>query len=152
MTSHLVALLNGREIGRVTRDSQGRLAFVCIEDWRQAGGAYPLSLSMPLASAEHRHKAIEGFLWGLLPDNANVLDRWGPALSGLGSQSLRTHEPRIREFARRLPDALSDICRAAEADGLDHPLIERLSAAVTDRAQRCAQALDANRAAARSNA
>ncbi len=31
---------------------------------------------MPLVAAEHGHKAIEAFLWGLLPDNATVLDRW----------------------------------------------------------------------------
>jgi serine/threonine-protein kinase HipA len=55
---------------------------------------------------------------------------------------------RIGGFARMLPDALSDIARAAEADGLDHPLIERLSAAVTDRAKRCAQSIDGDRAAA----
>lgn len=76
MNSQLIALLNGREIGRVTRDTRGRLAFVYADDWRQAEGAYPLSLSMPVAGAEHGHKAIEAFLWGLLPDNATVLDRW----------------------------------------------------------------------------
>ncbi|MGE0751652.1 MAG: type II toxin-antitoxin system HipA family toxin [Variibacter sp.] len=76
MNSQLVALLSGREIGRVTRDNRGRLAFVYADDWRQAEGAYPLSLSMPVAGAEHGHKAVEAFLWGLLPDNATVLDRW----------------------------------------------------------------------------
>jgi serine/threonine-protein kinase HipA len=76
MNSQLVALLNGREIGRVTRDNQGRLAFVYADDWRQAEGAYPLSLSMPVAGAQHGHRAVEAFLWGLLPDNATVLDRW----------------------------------------------------------------------------
>jgi serine/threonine-protein kinase HipA len=76
MSAQLVALLNGREIGRVTRDGRGRLTFVYAEDWRQAQGAYPLSLSMPLAAAEHGHKPVEAFLWGLLPDNTAVLDRW----------------------------------------------------------------------------
>tara|TARA_Y100000813_G_scaffold182612_1_gene152457 strand:- start:47 stop:1189 length:1143 start_codon:yes stop_codon:yes gene_type:complete len=31
---------------------------------------------MPLAAAEHGHDVIEAFLWGLLPDNDRVLDRW----------------------------------------------------------------------------
>jgi serine/threonine-protein kinase HipA len=76
MSAQLVALLNGIEVGRVARDGRGRLTFVYAEDWRQAQGAYPLSLSMPLAAAEHGHKPVEAFLWGLLPDNTAVLDRW----------------------------------------------------------------------------
>jgi serine/threonine-protein kinase HipA len=31
---------------------------------------------MPLAAAQHPHSAIEPFLWGLLPDNELVLQRW----------------------------------------------------------------------------
>ncbi|MGH7152313.1 MAG: hypothetical protein ACREF3_00170 [Acetobacteraceae bacterium] len=55
---------------------------------------------------------------------------------------------RIRDFAREIPDALADIRRAAETDGLDHPLIERLLRMVTERAQRCAQSIDKDSAAA----
>jgi serine/threonine-protein kinase HipA len=76
MSAQLVAVFNGRAVGRVTRDSGGRLTFAYDDGWRRARGAYPLSLSMPLAAAEHGHKPIEAFLWGLLPDNASVLDRW----------------------------------------------------------------------------
>lgn len=76
MSAELVTLLNGHEVGRITRDGRGRLTFVYAQDWRQARGAYPLSLSMPLAAAEHGPKPFEAFLWGLLPDNAAVLDRW----------------------------------------------------------------------------
>ena len=47
MNPELVAVLNAREIGRVLRDSRGRLTFVYAEDWRETRGAYPLSLSMP---------------------------------------------------------------------------------------------------------
>jgi serine/threonine-protein kinase HipA len=76
MSAQLIAVLNGREVGRITRDGRGRLTFVYAEDWRRARGAYPLSLSMSLAAAEHGHKPAEAFLWGLLPDSATVLDRW----------------------------------------------------------------------------
>ena len=72
----LVALLSGQEIGRVVRDRQGRLTFTYREEWRTADDALPLSLSMPLAAAEHGHARTEAFLWGLLPDNERVLDRW----------------------------------------------------------------------------
>lgn len=76
MAAELITVLNGREIGRILRDDHGRLAFSYAEDWREAPGAYPLSLSMPLAAARHGHKAIETFLWNLLPDNETVLARW----------------------------------------------------------------------------
>ncbi|UGY17062.1 type II toxin-antitoxin system HipA family toxin [Bradyrhizobium septentrionale] len=76
MTSELVALLDGREVGRVHNDARGRLTFVYDSDWRQTRGAYPISLSMPLAAEEHGPAAVQAFLWGLLPDNERVLDRW----------------------------------------------------------------------------
>ena len=76
MTDELIALLGGRPIGRVRQHARGRLAFTYDPDWREADDAYPLSLSMPLAAAEHGPATIETFLWGLLPDNERVLDRW----------------------------------------------------------------------------
>jgi len=76
MTGELVALLGGKEVGRVRKDTRGRLTFVYDEGWRQAPDAYPLSLSMPLAAEEHGPSAVGAFLWGLLPDNERVIDRW----------------------------------------------------------------------------
>jgi serine/threonine-protein kinase HipA len=73
--NELLVLLDGREVGTV-RQTRGRLSFTYAESWRFAKGAYPLSLSMPLAAAEHPHAAIEPFIWGLLPDNEFVLNRW----------------------------------------------------------------------------
>ncbi len=73
--SELTALLDGREVG-IVRQSKGRLNFTYADAWRGALGAYPLSLSMPIAAAEHPHSAIDPFLWGLLPDNEFVLSRW----------------------------------------------------------------------------
>jgi len=75
-TTELVALLGGQEVGRVHRDSRGHLRFVYAGDWRQAPDSYPLSISIPLTAAEHPHSRIEAFLWGLLPDNDRVLERW----------------------------------------------------------------------------
>lgn len=76
MTNELVALLDGEEVGRVHNDARGRLTFVYDSDWREARAAYPISLSMPLAAEEHGPSAVQPFLWGLLPDNERVLDRW----------------------------------------------------------------------------
>jgi serine/threonine-protein kinase HipA len=76
MSGELVALLNGKEIGRLYRDARGRLTLVYADAWRHAADAYPLSLSMPLAAKEHGRSVVEAFLWGLMPDNERVVARW----------------------------------------------------------------------------
>ena len=76
MANELVALLDGKEVGRVHKLPQGRLTFFYADEWRNATDAYPLSLSMPLAAEQHGRAVVEAFLWGLLPDNELVLDRW----------------------------------------------------------------------------
>lgn len=76
MTDELITLLGGQIAGRLQPRTRGRLTFVYEQSWREADDAYPLSLSMPLAAREHDHKVTEAFLWGLLPDNEQILDRW----------------------------------------------------------------------------
>ena len=76
MTKELIALLDGRETGRVVRDNRGKLTFIYNEQWRNAADAYPLSLSMPITLAEHPNAKIDPFLWGLLPDNEIILGSW----------------------------------------------------------------------------
>lgn len=76
MTDELIVLLAGQEIGRVLRGRGGRLSFQYGSRWQGRPDAYPLSLSMPLALSDHSHTKIEAFMWGLLPDNEKVIDRW----------------------------------------------------------------------------
>jgi serine/threonine-protein kinase HipA len=76
MTSELITLLDGKEIGRVQRGARGRITFVYDDAWRKESDAYPLSLSMPLGAKEHGRAVTEAFLWGLLPDNERVIARW----------------------------------------------------------------------------
>jgi HipA-like protein len=64
--TELVAILDGRETGRDVRHSRGRLTSTYNEAWRAATDAYPLSLSIPLALAEHGHAKIDPYLWGHL--------------------------------------------------------------------------------------
>jgi serine/threonine-protein kinase HipA len=73
----LIALIWGREAGRVRQDARGRLSFSYDDAWRHGRDSVPLSLSLPLAAARYEHRSIETFLWGLLPDNERVLERWG---------------------------------------------------------------------------
>ena len=76
MSNELIALLDEKELGRISRDARGRLRFLYHDDWRNGADAHPLSLSMPLGAKEHGRSVVEAFLWGLLPDNERVLARW----------------------------------------------------------------------------
>lgn len=74
--NRLIALMNGTEIGDVDRDRRARLTLTYRADWRTFSDAVPLSISMPLAIAEHGEARIQAFLWNLLPDNELTLQRW----------------------------------------------------------------------------
>jgi serine/threonine-protein kinase HipA len=75
-TTHLEVRFDDDLVGCVER-SNGRLRFTYDDGWRGRPEATPLSLSMPLASRAHRHDVVNAYLWGLLPDNERVLERWG---------------------------------------------------------------------------
>jgi serine/threonine-protein kinase HipA len=77
VSDELLALLDGLEVGRVTREKSGRLRFLYSKEWQTTRGAYPISLSMPLVVQQHKHEPIDAYLWGLLPDNENILAKWG---------------------------------------------------------------------------
>lgn len=71
----LVVLVHRTRAGEVTQ-SKGELKFRYDESWRESVDATPLSLSMPLAVRDHSDQVVRSFLWGLLPDNERVLQRW----------------------------------------------------------------------------
>ena len=50
MSAVLIAAYEQREVGRVERRRDGKLRFVYDETWRATRGAFPLSLSLPLAA------------------------------------------------------------------------------------------------------
>lgn len=77
MTKELRVLIDGDEIGTTTQDSKGRFQFTYDESYRKSPSAIPLSLSMPLARAEHDDKSIRPFMWGLLPESDDTLANWG---------------------------------------------------------------------------
>lgn len=53
---------------------------------------------------------------------------------------------RAMALANMLPDHLADVRRNASAAGLDHPIVERLTAALSARARYCARQISASRA------
>jgi serine/threonine-protein kinase HipA len=71
----------GREVaGTLTRRANNLLRLEYDADYASSSGATPLSLSLPLAVRTHvdtpAKRTVSNFLWGLLPDNELVLNRW----------------------------------------------------------------------------
>lgn len=73
----LLFLIEGELAGRIRADKSGRLSLEYETAWRESPGGYSLSVSMPLEVAVHSHRAVWSYLWNLLPENPNVLQRWG---------------------------------------------------------------------------
>lgn len=74
--SRLLVLYLDQIIGEVERGSQERLVFRYQDAWRSSRTGIALSLSLPIAAAEHAHDPIDAYLWGLLPDNDHTLRQW----------------------------------------------------------------------------
>ena len=78
MSSDVLAiLLEGKPIGTVERLASGALRLHFDTDYRDDPTATLLSVSMPPAEEVYGDARLQPWLWGLLPDNADVLARWG---------------------------------------------------------------------------
>lgn len=75
--SELLILIEGNLVGRVRADRTGRLSLAYEGSWRESPQGHALSVNLPLAQVSHSHKAVLSYLWNLLPENPNVLQRWG---------------------------------------------------------------------------
>ena len=76
MSDLLAVLLDDAVAGAITRLQGGRLRFDYDDDYRTRSGATPLSVSMSTSIRSHPAALISPWLWGLLPDNSRVLERW----------------------------------------------------------------------------
>jgi serine/threonine-protein kinase HipA len=74
MVAELAVYLDGERCGTVEQTQTGNVTFSYDEEYRLRRGATPLSLSMPLAAATHRKRAIVPYLQGLLPDSEEALN------------------------------------------------------------------------------
>ncbi|MBU6171193.1 MAG: HipA N-terminal domain-containing protein [Verrucomicrobia bacterium] len=75
MTTVLSIIAAGQRLGTVTLKGN-RLTLRYQQSWRESSGAFPLSVSMPMMTAERSHSRIDAFLRGLLPDSDQVIDQW----------------------------------------------------------------------------
>jgi serine/threonine-protein kinase HipA len=74
--SELLIVIEGLLAGRVHADKSGRLSLSYEEAWRASPQGYSISASMPLADITYSQKVVSPYLWNLLPENPNVLQRW----------------------------------------------------------------------------
>ena len=79
MSDELAVILEETVAGTLTRLRGGDLRFDYDELYRARPDATPLSVSMPVSVRSHRDSAIRPWLWGLLPDNRAVTERWSRA-------------------------------------------------------------------------
>lgn len=71
----LSVCLEGTVAGVLEGDG-ARARFAYSAEWLKSPGAYPLSQSMPPSTETYTGRRVLNFLWGLLPDNARILDTW----------------------------------------------------------------------------
>ncbi|MDZ4091692.1 MAG: HipA domain-containing protein [Arthrobacter sp.] len=73
VTRALDVFMDGTLCGRVEQTSSGNLTFRYRPEYQVMPDATPLSLSMPLAAALHKKRAVLPFLQGLLPDSDGAM-------------------------------------------------------------------------------
>lgn len=76
MTSRLTAYLHGQRVGWFSALGDA-VDFTFDNAWRDQARRSELSLSMPKSARQHVGTTPKNWLWGLLPDNDGVLERWG---------------------------------------------------------------------------
>jgi serine/threonine-protein kinase HipA len=74
--SELEVLVEGELAGRIEMNKAGSLSLDYEPSWRDSPSSYSLSVSMPLAEITYSHRAVWPYLWNLLPENPNILQRW----------------------------------------------------------------------------
>ena len=109
MSEGLHALAGGKRMGILSyRDD--KLRFTYGEEWQNDPAAFPLSLSMPLHTAEHGDAVARPFVTGLLPDDVTVLRRWGQQFQVSAGNPFRLLEHVGEECAAERPcDVASEV-------------------------------------------
>jgi len=123
--SELLVVIEGLLAGRIHADKSGRLSLSYEEAWRASAQGYSISVSMPLADVSYPQKAVWPYLWNLLPENPNVVQRWAQQyhVSAGNPFGLLGH------VGADVPGAVQFLSpeRLAEIQAEQHPTIEWIS-------------------------
>ncbi len=74
--SELFVFLNGRRAGTLDTSDRRALRFAYTAEYTVDPTSTPLSVSMPLRHSPYTNTTVHPFLWGLLPDDPRVIERW----------------------------------------------------------------------------
>jgi serine/threonine-protein kinase HipA len=121
VTNTLAVVMGGVVAGTLTMASRGgALTFQYEPTYAADPNATPLSVSLPVDTAEYRGSAVANWLRNLLPDNQDVLDRWGTLFGVSANSPFRLLEHVGRDVAGAaqfvpIPDGtLADVVDLAE--------------------------------------
>lgn len=67
--------MNGYLVGRLKKNTRGKLVFTYTTSWLNTPGARPISLALPLIEKPFTTEAVYQFFDGLLPDNPEIRTR-----------------------------------------------------------------------------
>jgi serine/threonine-protein kinase HipA len=71
----LRVIMNGYLVGRLKKNTRGKLIFTYAASWLNTPGARPISLALPLVEKPFTTEAVYHFFDGLLPDNPDMRSR-----------------------------------------------------------------------------
>lgn len=83
----LRVLLNGRDVGLLTRASSGAIDFRYAPEWLEWDNAIPVSLSLPLREDRYIGEPVLAVFENLLPDNKIVRDRVAAKVQANGTDA-----------------------------------------------------------------
>jgi len=83
----LRVLLNGREVGLLSRASSGAIDFQYAREWLDWENAIPVSLSMPLREDRYIGPPVLAVFENLLPDNKSIRDRVAARVQAPGTDA-----------------------------------------------------------------
>src|SRR5258707_6892279 len=83
----LDVFLNGRLVGRLTKDPGGDISFLYNETWLAWENAMPVSLSLPLREDRYAGGAVTAVFDNLLPDNEDIRNRLAARVRAEGSDA-----------------------------------------------------------------
>lgn len=72
----LEIFMSGRKVGVLDGSDLRSLRISYDPSWGEDPSSTPLSVAMPIAAGAHSGAVVEPYLWGLLPDNDRVVQRW----------------------------------------------------------------------------
>lgn len=83
----LRVVLNGRDVGRLSRASSGAIDFQYAEEWLAWEDAIPVSLSLPLREDRYIGAPVLAVFENLLPDNKEIRDRVAARVGAPGTDA-----------------------------------------------------------------